>query len=389
MRHALAAAFVLCISSAAFAAAPALSDAQLDDLRSKRAGTVERLARVLMSEGRLDEARARLEPEAKRLAEGRPDEPVTLDGLRLVYLLGVAEDLARAPAKRDAAFALARKLAPNDERTHLLLGRAMEDLHREDLARFEFQAVLRTPPEGSPFDALALRSLATAAHTNRRWAEAADLFAKLDAMLRSGDAAFQDELAPLVGGTGPAAVTRLLRSVEYARLVCSAWARLEAGKDADWAEAMTSCESAWRIDPEGIEACILGERLSAACPERARRDELAAAWRRRSDYAMATLQGNIAADPRDPANYNALAWFCAEIGRGLPEGLNAIRRALELRPAEPAFLDTLAEIQFRSGEPAAAAKTLRRVTDLSPWADDYYRRQLDRFEAAAKKAEKP
>ena len=164
---------------------------------------------------------------------------------------------------------------------------------------------------------------------------------------------------------------------------------LETGKPADWAEALKACEAAWRIDPEGMDACILGERLAAACPEEARREGLAAAWRQRSDYVTATLRGAVAASPRDPARYNALAWFYAMLGRQLPEGLQAATRALELKPAEPAFLDTLAEIQARSGDPAAAAKTLRRVTDLNPWANDYYRRQFDRFDAAAKKTGAP
>ncbi len=383
MKRALTAVMLVLGTAALHAAepAPGLPDATLDYLRSKRAQAVDRLARVLLSEGKTAEAVALLEPEAKRLSEPRPGEAATLDDLRLVYLLGVAHESAGSPAKRDEAFALARKLTPPDERTHLLLGRAFEDLHREDIAAHEYQCVLGMPPEVSAYDVLALRSLGAIAMTNRRWSEAADFFGRMATRLREAGDTFREQFAR--AGQDPR--EKPLDAADYAARVSRGWTRLALGKVEDWAAAAKDCEDAWRIDPEGIDACVLGERLAAACPDPAKRDELAAAWRRRSDYVAATLRGRIATSPRDPNAYNALAWFCAELGRDLPQGLQAAERALTLRPDEGAFIDTLAEIQFRSGDPAAAVKTIRRVTDLCPWANDYYRRQLDRFESAAKK----
>jgi hypothetical protein len=57
--------------------------------------------------------------------------------------------------------------------------RAFEDLHRDDIAQGEFRAVLDMPPDDSPDDAEALQRLASIAHTNRRYAEAADLVERL------------------------------------------------------------------------------------------------------------------------------------------------------------------------------------------------------------------
>ncbi len=385
--------FVLGLSAAALAAGPAplLPDPQISSLRSKRAQAIVRLARAMLSEGRAAEAKALLEPETKRLAE--PNAPAaTVDDLRLVCLLGIAEEAGGSPAKRDEAFALATKLTPADKFTHLVLARAFEDLHRDDLTQREYQAVLDTPPADTPIDAMALRFMAASDEANRRWAVAAKLYERLAKLLRGASPSFHERLLNLTESTGPAGAApreRMLDVAEYRLLITTGWTLLETGKPADWDEAMKSCEAAWRIDPESTDACILGERLAASCPDEAKREGLSAAWRQRSDYVMATLRGQIAALPRDPAGYNSLAWFSAMVGRQLPAALQAATHALELKPAEPAFLDTLAEVQCRAGDPAAAVKTLRRVTDVSPWANDYYRRQLQRFEDAAKKAAAP
>ena len=387
MRRAFTAAIFAMTASALGAVEPVTRspDPRLDYLVSKRSQTVERLARVLLSEGKTAEARALLEPESKRVAELPAGEPVSLDDLRLVYLLGVVEEMSGSPAKRDAQFALARKRTPPDERSHYLLGRAFEEMHREDIARFEYAAVLNTLPADSPLDALALEQTASLEQTNRRWAAAAGTWGKLARLLGAAPDSFHEQMARMEIDSR----VRLAQAVEYASLVATGWMLFEDGKPEDRAGAMKACESAWRIDPEAVEACVLGERLAAASPDAATRDALGAAWRQRSDYALATLRSRIAQDPRNPLHYNALAWFCAELGRNVTEGLGAAGRALELRPADPALLDTLAEIQFRSGDPAAAVVTIGRVVDLSPYANDYYRRQLDRFESAAKKAGAP
>jgi tetratricopeptide (TPR) repeat protein len=387
---ALAAVILAVVASAVQAAEPAarVGDVQLDYLVSKRAQTIETLARVLLSEKKTAEARALLEPEAARLEEngsGTPDAvkgpgpiflPVSLDEVRLVYLLGVVEEMTGSPAKRDERYALARKLTPGDERSHLLLGEAFEKMHREDIAKFEYAAALDAPPADSPLDALALARMASLEQTNRRWAAAADLWEKLSRLI-----ARVPELAVRAGISAD--------RIEYSSRVASGWMLVESGKPEDRAAAVKACESAWRIDPEGIEACVLGERVAAATTDAARREDYIESWRRRSDYALVTLRSRVAANPTDPVHYNNLAWFCAELGRNLKEGVGAIGRALELRPTESMFIDTLAELQFRSGDPAAAAKTIRRVVDLHPYANDYYRRQLERFEPAPKKDAAP
>ena len=286
--------------------------------------------------------------------------------------MGIVHEMGGDRGRRDALFETARKLTPADEFTHLLIGKAFDELHREDISEAALVRVLELAPGGSVDDAEALELLTQSAYTNRRYARAAELSGKLLEMLRRTTSLRVRE--------------EFFSHFEYLGLVSLGFALLNEKKPGAWREALAKCERAWKLAPTRIDAPILGERIAGRCPDKMRAKELKATWRERSERVAQVLRRSITANPREAHQYNALAWFLAELDRDPDEGIRAARRALELRPGEPAFIDTLAELQFRKGDVRAAIKTIRRVIDVCPYANDYYRRQLDRFEAALKQS---
>ncbi len=76
---------------------------------------------------------------------------------------------------------------------------------------------------------------------------------------------------------------------------------------------------------------------------------------------------------------NNAAWMAATCGRRLDDALTLAERATGLSPANPVYLDTLAELHFLRGNHAKAVDLARRCVELDP-DRDHYRRQLARFE---------
>jgi tetratricopeptide (TPR) repeat protein len=91
-----------------------------------------------------------------------------------------------------------------------------------------------------------------------------------------------------------------------------------------------------------------------------------------------------AAETRDlPGMQNDLAWLCARAGERLDEAHELALAAVEASPEHAAFLDTLAEVQFRRGHAAEAAEIEEKALSLSP-ENDFMREQLQRFRAGVK-----
>ena len=348
-------------------------DARAAYLRTKRTQAVLRLVRALLVDGKLAEARKRLEAERRRIERTASPGTLSPDDARLLYFVGIVEEMSGSAGNRDAVFKRVRELTPTDEFTHLLLGKTFERLHREDIAAAEYRKVLSMEPEDSPYDVESLARLSHAAYTTHRHKQAVELFGKLLAMIRRRPGRTYSEEA--------------IAHFEYLRAVSRGYALLAEGEPESWRHALDACERAWRTSPDDIDAPVLGERIARAYPDEAKSVELTRLWRGRSDRVAKVLRRKINAAPGNAVHYNALAWFLAGLDRNHEEGMRAARRAVELEPGEPAYIDTLAECTFRKGDVAGAVRTIRRVVDLHPYANDYYRQQLERFEAALKKSQ--
>jgi tetratricopeptide (TPR) repeat protein len=90
------------------------------------------------------------------------------------------------------------------------------------------------------------------------------------------------------------------------------------------------------------------------------------------------LEQQIAAWPNDSTSLNNLAWMYSQCNRKLSEGKALAQRAVALSPSSPVFLDTLAELQYRSGQVQVAIESMRTCVRLDP-RKKHYRENLVRF----------
>ena len=95
-------------------------------------------------------------------------------------------------------------------------------------------------------------------------------------------------------------------------------------------------------------------------------------------------RAQIAELPDEAENYNNLAWLLANTGAHLQEALKCSHKSLELQPDTAAYLDTLAEVYVRLGQPERAIEFQKQAVGLEPENLDLAGR-LAKFEAAARK----
>ncbi len=69
-------------------------------------------------------------------------------------------------------------------------------------------------------------------------------------------------------------------------------------------------------------------------------------------------------DADQALNYLAYVW--AESNQNLEQAMAYVRRALEIQPASPAYIDTLAWIHYRNGDYAVARDELKRALEAMP-----------------------
>jgi tetratricopeptide (TPR) repeat protein len=114
---------------------------------------------------------------------------------------------------------------------------------------------------------------------------------------------------------------------------------------------------------------------------KARADELYAESKRALDAALAKYPGSA-------NDHNNLAWLAVNCGRDAEAALSHARRAVELKPRNAAYLDTLAEVQYHRGEYDEAIKTMKRCAELQP-REVRHREQIERFEAGKRGEQRP
>lgn len=83
--------------------------------------------------------------------------------------------------------------------------------------------------------------------------------------------------------------------------------------------------------------------------------------------------------PSDAMASNNLAWMYARCDRKLDEALELAYRATSLSPRSAIYLDTVAEIQYRLGQPQQAIATVQDCLRLEP-RDQHYQDNLQRFQ---------
>ncbi len=82
--------------------------------------------------------------------------------------------------------------------------------------------------------------------------------------------------------------------------------------------------------------------------------------------------------PKSVNTKNTAAWFASRAQRQLDEAESHLRKALQKFPEQPAYLDTMAEIQFAKGKRKQSVEWSRKAILLAP-ADTELRRQYYHF----------
>lgn len=95
---------------------------------------------------------------------------------------------------------------------------------------------------------------------------------------------------------------------------------------------------------------------------------LGAAYERKGDTerSLEKMRAVLALNPDNAAALNFLGYTLADRNRDIDEAERLVTRALELRPDEGAFVDSLGWVYFRRGDYGRAVSTLERAVELLP-----------------------
>jgi tetratricopeptide (TPR) repeat protein len=97
--------------------------------------------------------------------------------------------------------------------------------------------------------------------------------------------------------------------------------------------------------------------------------------------SYATIGRQCREFPECATLHNNLAWLVARNGRELEDAWHHARRAVELDPDNPSYLDTLGEVLFRRGQVAEAIRCAERCLELDA-RSIHYEEQIARYRAA-------
>lgn len=103
-----------------------------------------------------------------------------------------------------------------------------------------------------------------------------------------------------------------------------------------------------------------------------------------TDEAMKTARKCVALKPKDPTFANRLAWWELTAKdqqfRNPTDALQLAKSAVAMsEEKEPAYLDTLAEAYYATGDPQKAADLERKAIALNPSDIESYRKNLDKY----------
>jgi tetratricopeptide (TPR) repeat protein len=97
-------------------------------------------------------------------------------------------------------------------------------------------------------------------------------------------------------------------------------------------------------------------------------------------YADAKAKLDAAPQPLKAEARNNLAWLCARCGERMDEAVDLARLATRDEPDNSAYLDTLAEANYRAGRATEAIRIEKRALELSP-NNKFMIEQIERFKA--------
>lgn len=140
-----------------------------------------------------------------------------------------------------------------------------------------------------------------------------------------------------------------------ARRFCFAAQHWAEKKDA--AKQRAALEKAFEADPEELDTLIACHKFGG---DKAFHDKVAAAIKE----TAGKLHDMVEADPRNAAMCNQYAWLVGNTEGDKDEALRCALKAVELRPDEGGYYDTLGHVYFGRGEYDKAVKAQTRAVEL-------------------------
>lgn len=296
--------------------------------------------------------------EADGLAEERENE--ISPSLSLFLAAQALLDLGR-PAEAKARIELADLLLLGDVRRRMAFQRALHDRGFIEAERREARLMARlgepVPTDDDNYYTMeGVRALAVAAERKGDWAAAADGFEKV----------FLGCLMPGINFTRSPAYVTVPSHIMHLRAMGLA----KAGK---FDEACTTAAAALASWPANLDMAIgLVPLLDGA----GRKKEAEAIYLQTQKNQATALKQY----PDSPLLLNQMAWLAACCKRDLDRATTWAKRAVELAPLTPAYLDTLAEVLFQQGKQAEAIAAQKKAIALDP-KRAYFKAGLKRIEA--------
>ena len=144
----------------------------------------------------------------------------------------------------------------------------------------------------------------------------------------------------------------------------------------DFTAARRELDIAFRLHSQDVEAVVSCYPLLAKAGKTDFANELL-------NQFEASLKAQLEKWPNDAMTLNNLAWMYAKSDVKLDQALQLSNKAIELVPSSAVYRDTLAEVQFHSGDIEGAINTMRECVRIDP-RELGYRKNLARFSAARK-----
>ena len=250
------------------------------------------------------------------------------------------------------------KATPNDGRLHYVQGLALQERRRWADAAASFAAIR---PEDAELHATARLSLAYAlSHAGRHQEALKTLDSALEARPRDVRLLTMKAWVLDRAGRSPEAVAMLERALADRQ----GDPQGAEGEGEIYEALASSLDKAGR----GADAIALLKKAVAARPrDQTVRYALGVAYEKAGDReaAVAAMQDLLALNPDHPDALNFVGYSFAERGVRLDEAERLVGRALELRPGNGYFMDSLGWVHFQKGDLVRAVALLEKADAVS------------------------